>query len=150
MFQGLAVSSLICVTTESILYHASDTVSEWLRRWTRNPLGFAREGSNPFGVVFVVHCPLFRGGFLIPVRIPGILRPTVASVAQLVMFVNRSTTSTWSATRTERQQLPRGLQVLRVSHISRAVIAQLGERQTEDLEVPGSIPGHGIFTACAM
>ena len=26
-----------------------------------------------------------------------------------------------------------------------AVIAQLGERQTEDLEVPGSIPGHGIF-----
>ena len=27
-----------------------DTVSEWLRRWTRNPLGSAREGSNPFGV----------------------------------------------------------------------------------------------------
>ena len=27
-----------------------DTVSEWLRRWTRNPLGFARKGSNPFGV----------------------------------------------------------------------------------------------------
>jgi hypothetical protein len=29
-----------------------DTVSEWLRRWTRNPLGFARRGSNPLGVVF--------------------------------------------------------------------------------------------------
>lgn len=28
-----------------------DTVSEWLRRWTRNPLGSARKGSNPFGVV---------------------------------------------------------------------------------------------------
>ena len=27
-----------------------DTVSEWLRRWTRNPLGSARKGSNPFGV----------------------------------------------------------------------------------------------------
>ena len=27
------------------------TFSEWLRRWTRNPLGSAREGSNPFGVV---------------------------------------------------------------------------------------------------
>ena len=26
-----------------------------------------------------------------------------------------------------------------------AVVAQLGERQTEDLKVPGSIPGHGIF-----
>ena len=25
-------------------------MSEWLRRWTRNPLGAAREGSNPFGV----------------------------------------------------------------------------------------------------
>jgi hypothetical protein len=30
----------------------SDTVSEWLRRWTRNPLGFARRGSNPLGVGF--------------------------------------------------------------------------------------------------
>ena len=28
-----------------------DNVSEWLRRWTRNPLGSAREGSNPFVVV---------------------------------------------------------------------------------------------------
>ena len=26
-----------------------------------------------------------------------------------------------------------------------AVIAQSGERQTEDLKVPGSIPGHGSF-----
>ncbi len=26
----------------------------------------------------------------------------------------------------------------------KAVIAQLGERQTEDLEVAGSIPAHGI------
>ena len=34
------------------LYLPSDTVSEWLRRWTRNPLGSAREGSNPFGVAF--------------------------------------------------------------------------------------------------
>ena len=28
---------------------------------------------------------------------------------------------------------------------SEAAIAQLGERQTEDLKVPGSIPGLGIF-----
>ena len=27
-----------------------------------------------------------------------------------------------------------------------ASIAQLGERQTEDLKVPGSIPGRGIFS----
>ena len=29
--------------------------------------------------------------------------------------------------------------------LSKAVIAQLGERQTEDLKVPGSIPGRGTF-----
>ena len=28
----------------------------------------------------------------------------------------------------------------------RAAIAQLGERQTEDLKVPGSIPGLGTFS----
>lgn len=27
-----------------------DTMSEWLRRWIRNPLGSARAGSNPVGV----------------------------------------------------------------------------------------------------
>ena len=31
---------------------SKDEVAEWLRRWTANPLGFAREGSNPFFVVF--------------------------------------------------------------------------------------------------
>ena len=30
--------------------HQHDTVSERLRRWTRNPLGSARRGSNPLGV----------------------------------------------------------------------------------------------------
>jgi hypothetical protein len=30
-----------------------DTVSERLRRWTRNPLGSARRGSNPLGVDLV-------------------------------------------------------------------------------------------------
>ena len=32
-----------------------DTVSEWLRRWTRNPLGSARRGSNPLGVVKAIY-----------------------------------------------------------------------------------------------
>ena len=32
---------------------------------------------------------------------------------------------------------------------SRAAIAQLGERQTEDLKVPGSSPGLGHFV-CAV
>ena len=34
--------------------------------------------------------------------------------------------------------------ILRLPH-ARAAIAQLGERQTEDLKVPGSIPGLGMF-----
>ena len=40
---------------------------------------------------------------------------------------------------------------VRGSSNSEAAIAQLGERQTEDLEVPGSIPGFGNFssTRCA-
>ena len=33
------------------LIPASDSVSERLRRWTRNPLGSARRGSNPLAVV---------------------------------------------------------------------------------------------------
>jgi hypothetical protein len=31
-----------------------------------------------------------------------------------------------------------------------AAIAQLGERQTEDLKVPGSIPGRGIHFSCHL
>ena len=34
-----------------IVMVVSDTVTEWLRWWTRNPLGSARRGSNPLGVV---------------------------------------------------------------------------------------------------
>ena len=30
------------------------------------------------------------------------------------------------------------------NHVAAAAIAQLGERQTEDLKVPGSIPGLGM------
>ena len=37
------------------------------------------------------------------------------------------------------------LQLLVSSVETQAVIAQLGERQTEDLEVLGSIPSPGIF-----
>jgi hypothetical protein len=36
----------------SALAQGHDTLSEWLRRWTRNPLGSARRGSNPLGVAF--------------------------------------------------------------------------------------------------
>ena len=38
-----------CGLVHIMLRH--DTVSERLRRWTRNPLGSARRGSNPLGVV---------------------------------------------------------------------------------------------------
>ena len=32
--------------------YISGGLSEWLRRWTRNPLGSARAGSNPAAVDF--------------------------------------------------------------------------------------------------
>ena len=33
--------------------HAEAVVAEWLRRWTRNPLGSARTGSNPVDCVTI-------------------------------------------------------------------------------------------------
>ena len=32
-----------------------DWVAEWLRRWTANPMGFARVGSNPISVVNIFY-----------------------------------------------------------------------------------------------
>ena len=37
-----------------------DSVSERLRRWTRNPLGSARRGSNPLAVVLLVNKSFVR------------------------------------------------------------------------------------------
>ena len=53
-----------------------DTVSERLRRWTRNPLGSARRGSNPLGVAC---CARARGLRRKPmqVRPPGIEPGTI-------------------------------------------------------------------------
>ncbi|KAM7296099.1 uncharacterized protein ISCGN_021295 [Ixodes scapularis] len=36
-----------CVTLEKIFRKGLIVVAEWLRRWTRNPLGSPRTGSNP-------------------------------------------------------------------------------------------------------
>ena len=33
----------------NFLVDGTAVVAEWLRRWTRNPLGSARTGSNPVG-----------------------------------------------------------------------------------------------------
>ena len=42
----------LCLAVEIVGSHV--VVAEWLRRWTRNPLGFPRVGSNPtdYGEVF--------------------------------------------------------------------------------------------------
>ena len=42
--------------TSSAVHMTCDTVSERLRRWTRNPLGSARRGSNPLGVALARRC----------------------------------------------------------------------------------------------
>ena len=44
---------LSSIANGRLFYPTEDTVSEWLRRWTRNPLGSARRGSNPLGVDFL-------------------------------------------------------------------------------------------------
>ena len=58
-----------------------DTVAEWLRRWTRNPLGSARVGSNPTGVVLVT---LFFLQFVIPDFWPTLRHDWPPPIAQLV------------------------------------------------------------------
>ena len=61
-----------------------DTVAEWLRRWTRNPLGSARVGSNPTGVVFLWDefqiLQVFASGFFRG----RMKRPCPPPIAQLV------------------------------------------------------------------
>jgi hypothetical protein len=49
---------------------SKDSVTEWLRRWTRNPLGSARRGSHPLAVVLWRSAPngvekLSSQGFLV-------------------------------------------------------------------------------------
>ena len=45
----------------------------------------------------------------------------------------------------QRSKSPLNVSLALNSESLQASIAQLGERQTEDLKVPGSIPGFGIF-----
>ena len=45
------------------------SVTERSRRWTRNPLGSARRGSNPLGVVCIEqqqHCCMYMRSLLMP------------------------------------------------------------------------------------
>ena len=48
----LAARCVVLVAIFSI-YLQAVVVAEWLRRWTRNPLGSARAGSNPADYVFL-------------------------------------------------------------------------------------------------
>ena len=43
--------------------HHHDSVTEWLRWWTRNPLGSARRGSNPLAVGRSSHAVIFTSGW---------------------------------------------------------------------------------------
>ena len=51
--QPLGFTAAVQTTILVRNWERHDTVSERLRRWTRNPLGSARRGSNPLAVVFV-------------------------------------------------------------------------------------------------
>ena len=59
---------ILCISLTDLLYPFSylinlcDEVAEWLRRWTANPMGSARVGSNPILV----------GNFEKKIPLPGI------------------------------------------------------------------------------
>ena len=58
-----------------------DEVAEWLRRWTANPMGSARVGSNP---ILVGHFIFSLPSLLLPLRKLDVPHgDEVASVAQL-------------------------------------------------------------------
>ena len=65
---------------------AKDTVSEWLRRWTRNPLGSARRGSNPLGVVLRL-AGLFVATLCMS---PGTVAATAKRAALLAQWLERA------------------------------------------------------------
>jgi hypothetical protein len=48
-----ALSLNLSMIMATVKVFQQDSVSEWLRRWIRNPLGSARRGSNPLAVVLV-------------------------------------------------------------------------------------------------
>ena len=87
-----------------------DTVAEWLRRWTANPLDSVRVGSNPISIVLTAWPS-------------GLRRPT-----QVRFSVRR------------RRFEPCCCHIFFI-----ASLAQLGERQTEDLKVVCSNHIRGIF-----
>jgi hypothetical protein len=62
----LAESTLSLFIAHFVPLLHNAVVSEWLRSWTRNPMGYARTGSNPvhsglFAFLFSYHFPWFTG-----------------------------------------------------------------------------------------
>ena len=51
--------SILTSPHHQMLWEVQDEVAEWLRRWTANPLGSARVGSNPI----LVGCSIFLYNF---------------------------------------------------------------------------------------
>ena len=58
------VTILLLDAKRRLAHRKHDTVSERLRRWTRNPLGSARRGSNPLGVEFAQEDSFFQAAFV--------------------------------------------------------------------------------------
>ena len=87
--------------SKSIGQRSTDTVSERLRRWTRNPLGSARRGSNPLGVAFlkgirfvagVSQNPSENGWAIRAKRVWPFTKEQAGSVAHLVIQMLNSAT----------------------------------------------------------
>ncbi len=68
---GMRCGSLLCPRWEAC---APVVVAEWLRRWTKNPLGSPRTGSNPADYA------AFRGEVAVPFfLVPSIRFPSLSA-----------------------------------------------------------------------
>ena len=66
----------------------SDEVAEWLRRWTANPLGSARVGSNPI-LVEEYSFVLFSKITAVLFNFTTVMRPIHCSCVMLAMVASR-------------------------------------------------------------
>ena len=102
-------------------------MAEWLRRLTRNQMGSSRVGSNPTRSEYSPR-QVYIFDKCVDLDYPWFSRPTTFEDG----FISFQHLLVFGSDKNDHQN--------RIQ----AAIAQLGERQTEDLKVPGSIPGRGI------
>ena len=104
-----------------------DTVSEWLRSWTRNPMGFARMGSNPIGVEVLTFYKVFGKLHVHPM--------------EQIRWSNGVTVSTLDFESSDGGSNPPWTYLSHFCHIMHAIF------KTKNLRCPGIEPGPSAWKA---